>query len=266
MDQVLTSKLVERQLPEFVRDEYPIFVTFLQKYYEWLETNNQVNYELDALKNSIDLDKADNDYLNLIKRDLMPYFPENILADKRLFLKLITTFYKSNGTPDSVKFLFRALYNENIDIYYPKDDILKASDGKWVLPLALRIDTSDNNIFNIEKTKITGRISKATAIVEKVIESVDRQLGIKYIELYVSNIQRLFETGVLLISFRSGLKFLIYSLYISVFELFILLRVFIISLGSVFILLFSVLILLFSIFRSKKLVNSIRLFSICIFL
>ena len=195
MDQVLTSKLVERQLPEFVRDEYPIFVTFLQKYYEWLETNNQVNYELDALKNSIDLDKADNDYLNLIKRDLMPYFPENILADKRLFLKLITTFYKSNGTPDSVKFLFRALYNENIDIYYPKDDILKASDGKWVLPLALRIDTSDNNIFNIEKTKITGRISKATAIVEKVIESVDRQLGIKYIELYVSNIQRLFETG-----------------------------------------------------------------------
>ena len=90
MDQVLTSKLVERQLPEFVRDEYPIFVTFLQKYYEWLETNNQVNYELDALKNSIDLDKADNDYLNLLKRDLMPYFPENILADKRLFLKMVT--------------------------------------------------------------------------------------------------------------------------------------------------------------------------------
>ena len=195
MDQVLTSKLVERQLPEFVRSEHPVFVTFLQKYHEWLETNNQVSYEINALKNSIDLDKADNDYLNLLKRDLMPYFPENILADKRLFLKLITTFYKSNGTPDSVKFLFRALYNENIDIYYPKDDILKASDGKWVLPLALRIDTSDNNIFNIEKTKITGRISKATAIVEKVIESVDRQLGIKYIELYVSNIQRLFETG-----------------------------------------------------------------------
>jgi hypothetical protein len=195
MDQVLTSILVERQLPEFVRSEHPVFVTFLKKYYEWLETNNQISYEINALANSIDLDKADNDYLNLIKRDLMPYFPENILADKRLFLKLITNFYKSNGTPDSVKFLFRALYNENIDIYYPKDDILKASDGKWVLPLALRIDTSDNNIFNIEKTKITGRISKATAVVEKVIESVDRQLGIKYIEVYVSNVQRLFETG-----------------------------------------------------------------------
>jgi len=195
MDQVLTSILVERQLPEFVRSEHPVFVTFLKKYYEWLETNNQISYEINALANSIDLDKADNDYLNLIKRDLMPYFPENILADKRLFLKLITNFYKSNGTPDSVKFLFRALYNENIDIYYPKDDILKASDGKWVLPLALRIDTSDNNIFNIEKTKITGRISKATAVVEKVIESIDRQLGISYIEVYVSNVERLFETG-----------------------------------------------------------------------
>ena len=195
MDQVLTSILVEKQLPEFVRAEHPVFVTFLKKYYEWLETNNQVNYEVTALKNSIDLDNADADYLNLLKRDLMPYFPENILADKKLFLKLITTFYKSNGTPDSVKFLFRALYNENIEIYYPKEDIVKTSDGKWVLPLALRIDTSDNNIFNIENTKITGRISKATAVVEKVIESIDRQLGISYIEIYVSNVERLFETG-----------------------------------------------------------------------
>jgi len=195
MDQVLTSILVEKQLPEFVRSEHPVFVTFLKKYYEWLETNNQISYELTALKNSIDLDNADADYLELLKRDLMPYFPNNILADKKLFLKLITTFYKSNGTPDSVKFLFRALYNENIDIYYPKEDIIKTSDGKWVLPLALRIDTDDNNIFNIEKTKITGRISKATAVVEKVIESIDRQLGISYIEIYVSNVERLFETG-----------------------------------------------------------------------
>jgi hypothetical protein len=87
------------------------------------------------------------------------------------------------------------LYNENIDIYYPKDDILKASDGKWVLPLALRIDTNDNNIFNIAKTLITGQKSKATALVEKVIQSVDRQLGITYTEIYVSNVQRLFTTG-----------------------------------------------------------------------
>jgi len=160
MENVRTSNLVSSQLPDFVRSDYPKFVTFLEKYYEWLETTDSVSYEIDALRK-----------------------------------KLVTQFYRSSGTQESVKFLFRALYNENIDIYYPKEDILKASDGKWVLPLALRIDTNDNNIFNIAKTLITGQTSKATALVEKVIQSVDRQLGITYTEIYVSNVQRLFTTG-----------------------------------------------------------------------
>ena len=72
---------------------------------------------------------------------------------------------------------------------------MKASDGKWVLPLALRVDTNDNNIYNIEKTLITGQTSKATALVEKVTRSVDRQLGISYVELYISNVDKSFSTG-----------------------------------------------------------------------
>lgn len=195
MENVRTSNLVSSQLPDFVRSDYPKFVTFLEKYYEWLETTNSVSYEIDALRNANDIDSSDDYYIEQLKKDLAPYFPQEIVTDKRLFLKLVTQFYKSSGTQESVKFLFRALYNENIEIYYPKEDILKASDGKWVLPLALRVDTDDNNIFNIAKTLITGETSKATALVEKVIQSVDRQLGITYTEIYVSNVQRLFTTG-----------------------------------------------------------------------
>jgi hypothetical protein len=195
MENVLLSSIVSNQLPDFVRSDYPKFVTFLEKYYEWLEQINRVSYGLNALKNSYDIDYSDSYYLELLKKDLLPYFPSQIQADKRLFLKLATNLYKSKGTENSVKFLFRGLYNDDIEIYLPKEDILKASDGKWTLPLALRIDTDDNNIFNIAKTLITGQTSKATAVVEKVIRSVDRQLGISYIEAYVSNVDRLFETG-----------------------------------------------------------------------
>lgn len=195
MEKFQLSSLVKGQLPEFVRSDYPIFVNFIEKYYEWLEENNKVHYEIDALKNSYDIDDANSFYLEKLRNDLSPYFPQNIISDKRLFLKLISNFYKASGTQSSIKFLFKALYNDDIEIYYPKEDILISSDGKWVLPLALRIDTNDSNIFNITKTLITGEKSKATAIVEKIIKSVDRQLGISYIELYISNIQRLFETG-----------------------------------------------------------------------
>lgn len=195
MEKVLLSSLVKNHVPGFVRDEYPTFILFLEKYYEWLETSQQVSAELYNLRNSFDIDASNEAYLEQLRQELLPYFPSEIMADKRLFLKLIGDFYKTNGTQNSIKFLFRALYNENIDIYYPKDDILIASDGKWVLPLALRIDTDDSNILNIGKTLLTGQTSKSTAVVEKVIRSVDRQLGITYIEVYVSNVNRQFETG-----------------------------------------------------------------------
>jgi hypothetical protein len=200
MENVRISNIVSSQLPDFVRSDYPKFVSFLEKYYEWLEQADKVSYETDALKYSYDVDYSDSYYLDLLKKDLLPYFPANIQSDKRLFLKLVTNLYKSKGTENSIKFLFRALYNDEIEIYLPKEDILKASDGKWSLPLALRIDTDDNNIFNIEKTLIIGQNSKSTAIVEKIIRSVDRQLGISYIEAYVSNVDRLFETGEILSS------------------------------------------------------------------
>ena len=32
------STLVSRQIPEFVREDYPTFVAFVEAYYEWLQT------------------------------------------------------------------------------------------------------------------------------------------------------------------------------------------------------------------------------------
>lgn len=197
MTKILNSAIVRNQLPEFIRSEYPIFVTFLEKYYEWMELSGNALNEADKLASINDVDYAADYYIEQIKKEFLPFFPEITTIDSRKFIKLVNEFYSAKGTPGSVKFLFKALYNEDIDIFYPKEDILKASDGKWVLPLALRIDTNDPNILNIEQTLLTGSQSKATALVEKVVRSVDRQLGIVYTEVYVSNVERLFITGEL---------------------------------------------------------------------
>ena len=191
----IISSQVSHQLPDFVRSDNPKFVLFLEKYYKWLESSNNALHKTQSLYDSKDLDLVDDYLLNEIVKEVLPYFPKEILLDKRKFIKHVGDYYRSKGTPDSVKFLFKVLYNEEIEIYFPKEQILKASDGKWVLPLSLRVETGDNNIFDIERCKITGEISKSTAIVEKVIKSVDRQLGIQYVELYISNINKLFTTG-----------------------------------------------------------------------
>jgi hypothetical protein len=191
----LISTQIQRQLPDFIRNDNPKFVLFLEKYYEWLEQSNNAIGQSQALYDSKDLDLVNDFYFDQIVKEILPNFPTDILLDKSKFVKHVGEFYRSKGTPESIKFLFRILYNEEIEIYYPKEQILKASDGKWVLPLALRVETGDLNVFDIERTKITGEQSKATAVVEKVIKSIDRQLGIEYIELYISNIDKLFVTG-----------------------------------------------------------------------
>ena len=54
MTDKLTSLLVNRQVPEFVREEYPLFITFLEAYYEYLEQKQgtQIN---DLTKRAKDL-------------------------------------------------------------------------------------------------------------------------------------------------------------------------------------------------------------------
>ena len=97
-----------------------MFVLFLEKYYEWLEQSNNAIGQIESLYNSKDLDLVNNFYLNEIVKEILPNFPQNTLIDKTKFIKYVGQFYRSKGTPESVKFLFRILYDENIEIYFPK--------------------------------------------------------------------------------------------------------------------------------------------------
>lgn len=195
MSKFLVSPLIPQQVPDFIREDHATFVTFLQKYYEWLQTNGQVIKVTEQLQDSQDVDLATDFYINLIKREFLPDFPETLALDKRKFIKLINNFYSAKGTPDSVKFLFRALFDEEIEVYYPSEDILKTSDGKWVQPIILRVSSDSANILNIKKTLITGKTSKATAIVEDVIEKIERSSGVSYYEIFISKVEKTFQTG-----------------------------------------------------------------------
>ena len=43
-NEFLISTIINEQLPDFVRDNYPLFVSFLEAYYEWLESEDQTYY------------------------------------------------------------------------------------------------------------------------------------------------------------------------------------------------------------------------------
>ena len=52
------SALIYQQVPEYVREEYPLFISFLEAYYEFLETKQGIQ------KNDLMAQAKDLRYLN----------------------------------------------------------------------------------------------------------------------------------------------------------------------------------------------------------
>lgn len=195
------SALINRQLPDFVRAGSPQYERFLELYYEWLEdesAGNTVYHILESGKYR-DIDETLDPFIRLFKKELLPYFPETSTLDLVKILKGAREFYVKKGSVESVQWLFRTLFGEDIEVYYPKEQILIASDGKWKLPQAFNLTLSAENqsidVNLLEKHKAEGSISKATCIIESANKTIDRTFGTEILELYVSNVNKDFTNG-----------------------------------------------------------------------
>jgi hypothetical protein len=141
-----TSVLVNRQVPEFVRDEYPTFVNFLEAYYEFLETkqasaNNDLISASKSLRTISDVDDSIEAFQNSFYNMYATLIPLEIQADKALLFKHLVSLYKSKGSDNSFKLLFRLVFGEDIDIILPKNNVLKPSSSDWITDQKLRINT-----------------------------------------------------------------------------------------------------------------------------
>lgn len=183
------SALIFDQIPEFAQVEYPLFAEFLKAYYSFLEQDQKAQEVLQNIQEYGDID----DTVEFLIRNFFDQYgediPETISADKRLFLKRLSDMYGSKGTEKGYRFLFNVLYNETIDFFYPQNEILKASDGKWIRTFTLSVYPDNNSDpFKFENTRITGDISGATAIVNHVIKYIENGLVVYELSLDTSSI------------------------------------------------------------------------------
>ena len=100
-----------------------------------------------------DVDKTTGDFLEYFRKDFMPSIDTKIIADKRLLAKHINEIYLAKGSMASYDFLFRVLYGEDIEIAYPRDNIVKPSDSKWTESTVLHL-FSEKNLLEYAQGKI----------------------------------------------------------------------------------------------------------------
>ena len=146
MDQK-TSILINRQVPEYVREEYPLFLTFLEAYYEFLESKqgsqkNDLTTQLKSLRDISDVDESIDEFETQFLNSFASLIPVDAQVDKAFLLKNILPLYQSKGSENSFKLIFRMLFGEETEVVYPRDNILRASDGKWKIDTTLKVSTN----------------------------------------------------------------------------------------------------------------------------
>jgi hypothetical protein len=151
------SSLIQSQFPQFVQEDYPALIAFIEAYYRYLELEKNPQDILSNLIEYADIDRTLDEFVSKFEKQYLNGLPQEVKGNKRTFMKYVRDLYNTKGTEESFRLLFRLLFNEEIEITYPKEQMLRLSDGKWSQRVSVKVvldagvDTS--NVLN-KKIKI----------------------------------------------------------------------------------------------------------------
>jgi len=96
-----------------------------------------------------DVDDTIDQFFNQFKEAFLKTIPKKLTAgvNERNLLKNIKDLYRAKGTRKGHELFFRILLNEDPILYYPRQDMLRVSDGKWSEDSILRVVLSDSTFL-----------------------------------------------------------------------------------------------------------------------
>lgn len=129
----LINQYIPSQFPSFYNGpEGNTYVSFVKAYYEFLEQSNNVIYHSRNLQNYNDIDQTPDEFLQYFKDQYLGSLPADIMVNERLLIKHIQDLWRATGTKKGYELLFRILFNEDIEFYYPGQNLFKPSNNTWV--------------------------------------------------------------------------------------------------------------------------------------
>jgi len=155
-----------------------------------------------------DVDNTVYDFLDKFRDSFMEAMP-NTVADglsKRKLIKNIKDMYAAKGTEKGHKLFFRILFDEEASIIYPRDNLLRPSDGRWSTDKVIRIvETGTSDFNNAIGETITGGTSGATAIIATVIKFREGATQIAELNLDANSVTGTFQAGEVGTTIDTGL-------------------------------------------------------------
>jgi len=130
-DGLVLRSVIDNVVPEHIAHNYPGLIAAVKSYADFLEHTNDSGHYLNTINIQRDIDKIESDLLSQLQKEVGATIPQQFSADPRLLYKRITEFYRSRGTPASIETFFRILFNDEVELYFPKEDMLIPSDGRF---------------------------------------------------------------------------------------------------------------------------------------
>lgn len=196
------SVFIERQFPGIYREDGPELVQLVKDYYTFLETQtNQSVYVSRRMFEYRDVDTTLSNMLIFFKKKFLADLPLRE-SSIRVIVKNILDLYRRKGTPAGIELFFAIFFQEfDVEIFYPAEKMLKASNSKWRQGTYLQM-FPNTNVFLSQTNKqysykdlisknITGSASGAKAAVSKINFMILN--GTKTPVIYIDSAQGNFE-------------------------------------------------------------------------
>ena len=199
---------IESLFPDELRESSVVLVDLLKDYYEHMNERGMPSYEIDSINEVRDIDSTDYEYLDLIQKEIAFSVPRTVVADKVKLYKNLMRYYTIRGSTDSVELFFKILFSDNVEVYYPREDMLVPSSGTWDTvsrrPAKVKVfDQKQLMKFSMVVGSVTGSFNKGetvtgseigvTAIVDSYVDDVLTLKGIRIPSGYDPSLTNGFE-------------------------------------------------------------------------
>ena len=192
------SAQVSRQLPEFVQVNFEQFVTFVERYYEFLEQDEGAQEVIQNASKYNNIDETIDSLTEAFFRTFGPDIPRSLLANKSIVIKYLRDFFKAKGNRRSYEYLFRILFNEEISVYYPNDYTFKPSDATWEEAKVIKVTSVLNDPFKLKDVMLVGANTNAKALVTDVFKIRENNLDVFELKLDRASIESEFRSDEIL--------------------------------------------------------------------
>jgi hypothetical protein len=119
-------------LPDYFKEDYPNLIKFLDYYYDFMDSDgtHAFNSEIYELFRSKDIEATSLTLLDNIFKEIGLGTSQNYFSNPRQVAAFLAKFYRIKGSLYSAEGFFRAFFDEQPTISYPKENIFIVSESK----------------------------------------------------------------------------------------------------------------------------------------